>query len=79
MQACKAYYENGRFVPLEILKIPEGSEAIITVLDSKSKNEVDRRRDAWDNFFSIIEASDEPIPEFEKIQLKREVALLRML
>jgi predicted DNA-binding antitoxin AbrB/MazE fold protein len=75
MQACKAYYENGRFVPLEILRIPEGSEAIVTVLDNKSTNEVEKRRNAWKEFFTVIESSNEPTPDFEQIHLNREVDL----
>ena len=36
MQAYRAYYEKGRFVPIgKYNNIPEGAEAIITVLDKK--------------------------------------------
>ena len=33
MQACRAYYNDGRFVPLGFGKLPEGTQAIITLLD----------------------------------------------
>ena len=33
MQAVKAYYDEGKFFPLQPVKIPKGSRAIITILD----------------------------------------------
>jgi len=33
MQAVKAYFDEGKFVPLQPIKIPKGSQAIITILD----------------------------------------------
>ena len=33
MQAIKAYYDEGAFVPFESIEIPKGSHAIITILD----------------------------------------------
>ena len=44
MQAYRAYYENGQFVTVESPSIPEGSELIITVLDSSIKKQ-DKRPD----------------------------------
>lgn len=38
MQAYRAYYEKGRFVPIDIGYIPEGAEAIITVLEEKTED-----------------------------------------
>ena len=34
MQAIKAYYNEGTFIPFEPVMIPQGSHAIITILDS---------------------------------------------
>ena len=34
MQAIKAYFDEGAFVPFEPITIPKGSHAIITILDS---------------------------------------------
>ncbi|MCL2572508.1 MAG: DUF104 domain-containing protein [Defluviitaleaceae bacterium] len=33
MQAVKAYYDDGKFVPLKPITIPKGSQAIVTILD----------------------------------------------
>jgi len=33
MQAVKAYYDEGKFVPLQPIQIPKGSQAIVTILD----------------------------------------------
>ena len=33
MQAIKAYYNEGTFIPFEPVMIPQGSHAIITILD----------------------------------------------
>jgi len=33
MQAVKAYYNEGAFIPFEPVAIPKGSHAIITILD----------------------------------------------
>jgi predicted DNA-binding antitoxin AbrB/MazE fold protein len=33
MQAVKAYYNEGMFVPFEPVAIPKGSHAIVTILD----------------------------------------------
>jgi len=33
MQAVKAYYHDGAFVPFEPISIPKGSHAIVTILD----------------------------------------------
>ena len=77
MQACRAYYADGRFIPLEPLDIPEGSQAIITVIDFfcslQTKNEIQdvclRQMDALERFRDMARNCDEPIPEFESIKL----------
>ena len=33
MQAIKAYYSEGAFIPFEPVAIPKGSHAIVTILD----------------------------------------------
>ena len=33
MQAVKAYYEEGKFIPFKPIKAPNGSHAIVTILD----------------------------------------------
>ena len=80
MQAYRAYYSRGQFVPLEPLKIPEGSHAIVTVLDFSTKEvqqvvETDdvcrRQAEAMRRFRDEIRNCDEPIPEvFERVKLR---------
>ena len=78
MQACRAYYNNGRFIPFESLEIPEGSQAIITVLDFPAENidespmDVSRRqKEAIARFRDVMRNSD-PLPsEFDEIMNQR--------
>lgn len=74
MQACKAYYNNGRFVPLGFGKLPEGTQAIITLLEEVPKGIEERLKD-FDSIMQAIEAAaDEEMPPIEPIRL-REVEL----
>jgi predicted DNA-binding antitoxin AbrB/MazE fold protein len=80
MQACRAIYNSGRFVPLEPIVIPEGSQAIVTVLDFTiddvkpiiDTDDVCRRQaEAMRRFRESIRNSDEPVPnEFERVKLR---------
>ena len=74
MQAYKAYYERGRFIPFVEIEIPEGSQAIVTVLDETPDDLSRRQSDAMTRFREEIRGCDEPVPEFERIKL-REVEL----
>jgi len=31
MQAVKAYYDDGKFIPLQPIRLPKGSSAVITI------------------------------------------------
>ena len=83
MQACRAYYENGWFVPLGFGELPEGTQAIITLLDEPpSQIRVEgqdhalvERLVAIDEFIAAVKASDEEVPEFERVKFNREVVL----
>ena len=78
MQACRAYYSEGRFVPLKPLKIPEGSQAIVTILDfftneaqQADKDDVCRRQaEAMRRFREEIRNCDEVVPEFERVRFQ---------
>jgi len=76
MQACRAYYSKGNFVPFEPLKIPEGSHVIITVLDflareAEQADDVCRRQaEAMRRFREEIRNCDEPVLEFERIKFR---------
>ena len=78
MQACKAYYNDGRFIPFEPLDIPEGCHAIITVLDFSveridvSPEDVSRRqKKAVSRFRDVVQNSEPLPPEFDKIMSQR--------
>jgi len=74
MQACKAYYDKGRFVPLGFGTLPEGTQAIITLLEEIPKG-IDERLKEFDSIMQAIEAAaDEEMPPLEPIRL-REVDL----
>ena len=67
MQAVKAYYNEGRFVPLGLGRLPEGTQAIITVLDEPAPN-IPERLKAFSALCDAIDAaSDEEMPPLEPI------------
>ena len=78
MQAYRAYYNEGRFIPLEQLEIPEGSHAIITVLDFPQES-IDRlpevvshdQKEAIIRFRDVVRNSEPLPPEFDKIMNQR--------
>ena len=70
MRAYRAYYERGRFVPLVSLQIPEGSQAIVTVLEETTDEVCVRQRIALARLREQIKSCDEPVPEFERVTLR---------
>jgi predicted DNA-binding antitoxin AbrB/MazE fold protein len=71
VQACRAYYQNGRFVPLGIGKLPEGTQAIITVLDEAPRNIAERLVEFDRLMDEIRAATGEEMPEIERIKFDR--------
>ena len=70
MQACEAYYSDGRFVPLGFGKLPEGTRAIITLLN-EAPIDVELRLKEFDELVEYINAaSDEEMPEIVPIKLQ---------
>ena len=70
MQAVKAYYNEGRFIPLGLGRLPEGTKAIITVLDEPTTN-IPEQLKAFDALCNAIDAvSDEDMPSFEPIRFR---------
>ncbi|MDR1669411.1 MAG: antitoxin family protein [Oscillospiraceae bacterium] len=70
MQACRAYYDNGRFVPLGLGKLPEGTQAIITLLEDAPRGTDQRMRD-FDAIMQAIDAAkDEEMPPLEPIRFR---------
>ena len=72
MQAYEGYFENGQFHPMgHTMHVTGRRRAFITILDEPARDEEkSRRMAALDEFFSGIEACDEPVPEFERISLR---------
>jgi len=80
MQTYSVLYEAGRFIPLEKVDIPEGSRAIVTIIDDASDEISQRQRMAMARFRASIRAS-EPLPlDFDetleqRVNITREVDL----
>jgi hypothetical protein len=80
MQAYQAYYESGRFVPLGAPFIPEGSRAIVTLLDDPQEDLGKRQKAALARFRETLKSSEPLTPEFDEIlsqrvNIKREIDL----
>jgi len=77
MQAYQGYFENGQFVSLDTVKIPERKRTILTVLDEPIKEHLENEQlIALQELFDTINASDEEIPEtFERVKFLRPVDL----
>ena len=69
MQACEGYVKNGSFYLIGFTLPTLGRlRAFLTILDEPARDEdIVRRLAALDRFFEEIEASDEPVPEFERV------------
>ena len=77
-QVYEGYFaEQDKFIPQGKGKIPLNKRAIVTILDEQPiKNEaVKKRLAAIDEFIEAINASDEEVPDFERVNFKREVDL----
>ena len=70
MQACKAYYSQGRFVPLGFGKLPEDTPAIITLLEEIPKDVNERLKDFETIMQAIDNAADEEMPPLESIKFR---------
>lgn len=76
MQAYRAYYEEGKFVPFEPVKVVKGSQAIVTVLDfpieDMTSYEVSiRQKKALARFREAMRNSDPLTPEFDEVMTQR--------
>jgi predicted DNA-binding antitoxin AbrB/MazE fold protein len=70
MQACEAYYSKGRFVPLGFGKLPEGTKAIITLLNETPHDVAGRLKDFDALAEEIHAAADEEMPEIARIKFR---------
>ena len=80
MQAYRAYYESGRFIPLETVLLPEGSHVIVTVLEESPEEVSRRQREAMERFRKAVRTSG-PLPsDFDdiinqRVNITREIDL----
>lgn len=79
MQAVKAYYNEGNFVPFQPIKAKKGSHAIVTILDfpineTSAENDIDdvseRQIEAMKRFIEMSDNCEEDIPEFERVKFR---------
>jgi len=79
MQAYQGYYENGQFTPVGHVKLPRHARAILVIADDVKPvtqgAENAKRLTALNEFFATVAASDEEVPEFERVKFTREVDL----
>ncbi|GHU42294.1 hypothetical protein FACS1894190_11450 [Spirochaetia bacterium] len=70
----QGFFEEGKFIPSEPVKIPEHKRAIVTILD---ENEDDRKKrqmtDLAECYRLLDESMDEEVPDFPRANLHRKV------
>lgn len=73
MKSSRAYYQNGRFVPLGFGSLPEGTQAIVTLIDDMP-SEIAARLSEFNTIMRAIHDSDgEEMPKLECIALREEI------
>ena len=78
MRAVKGYVENGQFYPMgTVTMLPGRIKAVLTILDeSVQEQEETPQYQSWVEFFEVINASSEDVPEtFERVNFGREVEI----
>ncbi|MDR0310192.1 MAG: hypothetical protein LBJ21_01265 [Acidobacteriota bacterium] len=78
IQAYEGYFENGQFCSTEgVICIPDRRRVFVTILDEPpiQDNATADQLAAMDEFIAAIKASDEEVPEFERIKFTRETDL----
>ncbi len=72
MQAYEGYFaDNSKFVPLGDALIPEGSRAIVTLLDEPAERVSRRQKAALARFRDKVRTSPPLPPEFDEIISQR--------
>ena len=61
MQSYRVYYTRGHFIPLADLEIPDGSPAIVTVLEELTDEISLRQRAAMERFREVMRSTG-PLP-----------------
>jgi hypothetical protein len=75
MQVLEGYFvEQDKFIPLIPSRIPMFKRAIITILDEPVPDKKkDEQLAAMDEFINANKASNEAVPEFTRVNFRREV------
>jgi len=71
MQAYRAYFERGCFVPLTDVDIPEGSQAIVTVLEEPSGDVSSRQRASMSRFREAVRSAGPLPPAYDEVMRDR--------
>jgi hypothetical protein len=70
-QAYEGYFENGRFfVAGRSIPIPEKRRVFLAILEVQDDT-MKEQLAAMDEFINAIGASDEDVPEFERLKLRK--------
>ena len=70
-QAYEGYFENGRFYAAgKAIHIPERQRVFITILDEVRDGAMEEQLNAMDEFIEAIKASDEVVPELERLKFR---------
>jgi hypothetical protein len=72
----QGFFENGKFISSEPVKIPEHKRAIVTILDETEDDRKKRQMaDLAECFRLLDESTDEEVPDFPRVNLHREVEI----
>jgi hypothetical protein len=72
----QGFFEDGKFIPSEPVKIPEHKKAIVTILDETEEDRKKRQMAELDRLWEMLDKSmDEDVPEFSRAKLHREVEI----
>ncbi|GHU53291.1 hypothetical protein FACS1894200_13860 [Spirochaetia bacterium] len=77
----QGFFEDGRFVSSEPVKIPEGKKAIVSILDEEMERKLEaleetgkQQKADWEECLRLLDESmDEEVPDFPRAHLHREI------
>jgi len=74
MRAVTGFLEDGRFTPLGVIRLPKRVQAVLVYDDALSDEGLDARK-SWLHMFHnlLIEADNEEMPEFPRMQFRHEL------
>jgi hypothetical protein len=73
MRALQGYFDEGRFIHPEALKIPRYKKVIVTITDEPVGKE--QNAEAWKSFLSAIKHIDEPLEGSpERVSFNRKIS-----